>query len=133
MLTTFGVNINNATLLSAGDLYRNGGSALGAASLANRIRENIEVTTSGAAKEFDIFVAGADEITAGLATSQSCGQVMFDANNKCNRAAISCLIGTNATADHEALCNLSVTGASDLVTGKRLAVAVLLAAAHTCE
>jgi hypothetical protein len=133
MLTTLGVNTANATVLSAGDLYRNGASAMGAASLTNRIRENIDVTTSGAAKMFDIFVAGADEITAATATRASCGQTLFNADNSCNVQAISCLIGTNATQTHADLCKLSVTGASDLATGKRLAVAVLLAAAHTCE
>lgn len=133
MLSTLGVNLANMTALSAGDLYRNGASAMGAATLVSRVRENIDVTTSGASKAFDVWVAAADEITTALATSPRCGQAMFDVNNKCNPAAISCLIGTNATSGHVDLCNLSVTGASDLVTGKRLAVAVILAAAHTCE
>src|SRR3954463_4342272 len=62
VLTSLGVNAANATALSAGDLYVNGFNALGGPNYANRIRENIGITTSGASREFDIFAAAADEV-----------------------------------------------------------------------
>src|SRR5262249_38728957 len=60
VLTQVGVNTANTTALSAGDLYRSGFNALGGPNYANRIRENILITTSGASREFDIFAAAAD-------------------------------------------------------------------------
>ena len=44
-----------------------------------------------------------------------------------------CLIGRPATADHIAICNSAVAQASDVETGKKIAVATLLSAAHSCE
>jgi hypothetical protein len=38
-----------------------------------------------------------------------------------------------ATAQHINYCNLTVSSASDVTVGKRLAVADMLAAAYTCE
>ena len=61
------------------------------------------------------------------------GAQIFDAADQCRADGISCLIGTAARADHVDFCNLTVRGASDVATGKRIAVAALLAAAHTCE
>jgi hypothetical protein len=43
------------------------------------------------------------------------------------------LIGTPAQAAHLDFCNITVSSASDPATGKRIAVAALLAAAYTCE
>ena len=48
VLSGVGVNTASTTALSAGDLYRNGFNALGGPNYANRIRENIMITTSGA-------------------------------------------------------------------------------------
>ena len=138
VLTSVGIDINNQTALSAGDLYRNGVTALGAANYPNRIRENIGVTTSGASREFDIFAAGAQEVIDKLPTLARCtvggvGVQLFDANNSCRADGITCLIGVPAQAAHVDLCNLTVSRATDVTTGKRLAVAALLAAAYTCE
>jgi len=137
VLTSFGVNIANTTALSAGDLYRNGFNALGGPNYANRIRENIGIATSGASREFDIFAAAAQTIIDGISALPRCqvggvGAQMFDGNS-CRADGITCLIGVPATAAHLDFCNLTVTSASDAVTGKRIAVAALLAAAYTCE
>jgi len=137
LLTSVGVNVNNATALSAGDLYRNGASALGAPSYANRIRENIGITTSGASREFDIFAAAADEIIAAVPTLPRCqvggvGPQLFNGST-CVPEGITCLIGTPAQPTHVQACNLSISTASDQLTGKRIAVAALMAAAYTCE
>jgi len=139
VLTSLGVNAANTTALSAGDLYTNGFNALGGPNYANRIRENIGITTSGASREFDIFAAASDEIIAAFGNPQSAlmtrcpGAVLFDANNTCQPSGITCLIGTPATSSHLDFCNKTITSASDVPTGERLAVAAMLAAAYTCE
>jgi hypothetical protein len=146
VLTSFGVNIANTTALSAGDLYRNGFNALGGANYGNRIRENISIATSGASREFDIFAAAAPEIIAaftsgtGPLATRCPGAQLFDASNNCVPSGVTCLIGAPATSRHIDYCNLTVQSAthlngntSDFTTGKRLAVAALLAAAYTCE
>jgi len=139
VLTSLGINAANGTALSAGDLYTNGFNALGGPNYANRIRENIGITTSGASREFDIFAAAADEVINAFGNPQSAlmtrcpGATLFDANNACQPSGITCLIGTPATSSHLDFCNLTITSASDVATGKRLAVAAMLAAAYTCE
>jgi hypothetical protein len=138
VLTSVGVNVGNAAALSAGDLYRSGANALGAPNYANRIRENIGITTSGSSREFDIFAAAADEIIAAMPTLTRCmvggtPATLFNASNQCQADGITCLIGVPAQLAHLDLCNLAITGASDPAVGKRLAVAALMAAAYTCE
>jgi hypothetical protein len=138
VLGQFGVNIANTTALSAGDLYRNGFNALGGPNYANRIRENISISTSGASREFDIFAAAADEIitafeTQAPAIAARCpGAQLFDGSNNCQPSGLTCLLGAPATTQHIDYCNLTVKNATPN-NGKRLAVAALLAAAYTCE
>jgi hypothetical protein len=122
--------------LSAGDLYKTGFNALGGANYANRIRENIGITTSGASREFDIFAAGAQEVIDAFAnnTIARCpGAKLFDTANACQPEGITCLIGVPATSQHLLYCNKTITDATDPTIGKRLAVATMLAAAYTCE
>jgi hypothetical protein len=137
LLTSLGVNVANATALSAGDLYRNGYNAMGGANYPNRIRENILISTSGASKAFDIFAAAAPEIITALPTLSRCAvggvnALLFDGNT-CRVDGITCLIGSPAQPAHVDFCNLTVTNASTPDVGKRIAVAALLAAAYTCE
>jgi hypothetical protein len=136
ILTGVGINAANTAAVSAGDLYTNGMSALGAANYANRIRENVAITTSGASREFDIFAAGAPEVIAAFdanSIARCPGAKLFDAAGACQPEGITCLIGQPATSEHVQFCNLTVTSASDVTTGKKLAVAAILAAAYTCE
>jgi hypothetical protein len=139
VLRSLGVDTNAADALSAGGLYRSGTNALGGANFANRIRENIGVSTSGASREFDIFAAASDEIIANVGTLERCKDgggnfaKLFDDTDVCQPSGITCLIGVPASVAHLDFCNLTVTGASDHATGKRLAVAAMLAAAYTCE
>ena len=51
----------------------------------------------------------------------------------CTADAVSCLIGRPATEDHVAICESLVMSASSIDKGKNIAVATLLAAAHSCE
>jgi hypothetical protein len=137
VLTSLGVNMANATALSANQLYRSGDNAMGAPNYANRIRENISITTSGASRLFDIFAAAAPEVINAVPTLARCSAngvnaVMFNGNS-CDPSGIACLIGTTPTLAHIDFCNLTVTNASSIDAGKRIAVAALLAAAYTCE
>ncbi|HTJ44064.1 MAG TPA: hypothetical protein VL463_18285 [Kofleriaceae bacterium] len=138
VLASRGVDIGNGTQLSAGQIYQSSDQALGVANYAARQRENLELTTAAAGKLFDIFVQAAPEIIATMPNRTECqiggvGAQMFNASNQCEADGITCLIGVPATASHIELCNLTVSRASDVETGKKMAVAALLAAAHTCE
>lgn len=138
VLASYGVDVANANNLSAGQLYRDGDFALGAPNYANRIRENLDITTSGASREFDVFAAAADEVIAAIPTLARCqvngvGVQIFDTNSACRADGITCLLGAPATAAHLDFCNITVSQASDPAVGKRIAVAALLAAANTCE
>ncbi|HET7505571.1 MAG TPA: hypothetical protein VFK02_31340 [Kofleriaceae bacterium] len=142
VLASLGVNLTTPAPGSAGALFLDPATpeALGAASDAGRLREDVAVTTSGAARLFDIFAAGADEIAQALPTLKRCQDIggapspaLFDDTDHCDPRAIACLIGQPAQQGHVDVCNMTVTHASDPVIGKRLALAALLAAAYTCE
>lgn len=138
VLRSLGVNMGEAGAVSAAGLYNSGFNALGGPNYANRIRENINITTSSASREFDIFAAASDQIITNINTLERCkvngvGAELFDASNACRIDGITCLIGTPAQAAHLDFCNITVTSAADIATGKRIAVAALLAAAYTCE
>src|SRR5436190_18656443 len=69
VLTSLGVanvGVGTAGALTAAGLYNSGDNAMGASNYANRIRENIGISTSGASREFDIFAAAAPEIIANI-------------------------------------------------------------------
>jgi hypothetical protein len=135
LLRSVGVDMTQMGGASAAQLYATGFNALGAPNFENRIRENISITTSGASREFDIFAAAAPEVIANLGTLPRCaGVALFDAaTNDCRADGITCLIGVPAQAAHLDYCNLTVRNASSVDTGKRVAVAAMLAAANTCE
>jgi hypothetical protein len=140
VLTSVGVNLattGTAAAPSAGDLYKTGASAYGAANYSNRIRENIGITTSGSSREFDIFAAAAPEIIANVPTLARCQvngtPAQLFSGSTCVAEGITCLIGTPATQAHIDYCNYTITHATDLPTGQRIAVAALMAAAYTCE
>jgi hypothetical protein len=138
VLSSLGVNLTNTTANSAGQLYQSGGPAMSVANYPARVRESVTLSTSQASRELDIFAAAAPEIIAAMPTVPRCqiagaGPSLFDAGNQCQLAGISCLIATPATQAHVDLCNQTITRASTPDVGKRLAVAVMLAAAYTCE
>jgi hypothetical protein len=138
VLASRGVDLAAGGELSAGGLYAAGGPALGAPNYAARVRENIDLGLATTAKMFDVYVQAAPEIIANLLGRPECqiggaGAQLFDAANHCVADGVSCLIGVPATATHLDVCNETIRRAADVETGKRLAVAVLAAAAHTCE
>ena len=136
ILTDLGVDLTSTTATSAGDLYTAGQSALGVAVYASRVPEMILPSTSALAKEYDIFVAAASEVLkSNLASSTRCpGVQIVDATTGAfNTDGLSCLLGKPAKPDHLTLVNQLVAAASDQATGQQIAVATLLAAAHTSE
>ena len=139
ILTGIGADMTGTSGTSAGGLYTAGEAALGGPNYANRIRENIAITTSGMSREFDIFAAAAPSIITSFANSTVArcpGAVLFNAGGPpttCNPQGISCLIGEPATGDHVAQCNLTIQNASSDTIGQQMAVAALLASAYTCE
>lgn len=138
VLTSRGVNMGATGALSAGKLYDDGDQALGAPNYGARQREGRELSTATASKMFDIYVQAAPEIIANLPSREECkvagvGTRMFNDANQCTADGITCLLGVPATAAHIEVCNLTVSRASDVEKGKRIAVATILAAANTCE
>jgi hypothetical protein len=139
LLTSLGVNIDaTGDPPTAGQLLKSAGGALGAATYDARVGETLVWSAAGAAKLFDIFVQAAPEIIANVPTVAQCqadgiGPQMFDAQNQCNADAIACITGRPATASHTAICNKIVSSASKPEVGKRIAVATLMSAAHSCE
>jgi hypothetical protein len=138
VLASRGVNLASTTALSAGLIYRQSTAALGGANYEARIRETIDLGVATAAKLFDIYVQAAPEIIANLPSRPECVKngapaQLFDAANRCVPSGFSCLMGVPATTQHLAICNETVKRAADVDSGKRMAVALLAAAAHTCE
>lgn len=144
MLTQLGVDLeataggNNPP--TAGQLLDGGGNALGVSNYGARASESLVWTAAGAAKMFDIFVQAAPDIIANAPNQPICqevagtpGPALFDENGQCNKDAISCIIGTQATDAHVAICNSAVLSASDLEKGKSIAVATIMSAAHSCD
>jgi len=101
----------------------------------SRVAEMIIPSTSALAKEYDIFVAAASEILKdNLASSTRCpGVQLLDTTGNFTHDGISCILGKPAKPDHLTLVNQLVAAASDQATGQQIAVATLLAAAHTSE
>jgi hypothetical protein len=130
---------------SAGALYTAGSNSMGAPSYASRVRENLVPSTAGMSRLFDIFSSASVDIIAGFANIEACkvagvSPPLFDnGGSTCNAEAFKCLIGLPASAAHLDICNKTIAGAKnaagnpDQAIGQRLAVAVMLSAAHTCE
>jgi hypothetical protein len=138
VLSSVGVDLTRTADASAAALYRDGTAALGAPDYPNRIRENRAITTAAAVRAFDIFAAAADEIIAAVPTLARCKIAgmpvqLFDADDHCMIDGITCLIGVPAQQPHVDQCYQTILRASSHAIGKRLAVAVLMAAAYTCE
>jgi hypothetical protein len=136
VLSKLGVNMAATGATSAAVLYKGGNQAMGAPNYGARVPEAIEITTAGATKLFDIFVQAAPEVIAAIPTvakKNGTAIAMFDAGGKCTSDGIAFLQGYPATQAQIDLCNNILGSASSAAIGQTLAVATLLAAAHTCE
>lgn len=145
LLRSRGVAVPGTGAASAGQLFTTGQNSMGAPSYAVRVRENLVPSTSGMSRLFDIFASASTEIIAGFANIEACkvagvAPPLFDAGgSQCNAEAFKCLMGLPAIPEHLDICNKTIAGARnaagapDQAIGQRLAIAVMLAAAHTCE
>ncbi len=138
LLESRGVDLTATDELSAGFIYRGSTVALGGPKYSDRVRETVELGIATASKLFDIYVQAAPELIANMPTRAACMKggtpaQLFDASNKCVASGFSCLMGLPASAEHLAICNETIKRAADVESGKRMAVALLAAAAHTCE
>lgn len=139
ILTSLGVDLDKqSTPPSAGQLYKSGGGALGVANYDARVGEALTWSAAGAAKLFDIFVQAAPEIIAGVEGAPQCkvngvSAPMFNADDSCNADSLACIMGRPASDTQVAVCSHLVQQASDIETGKRVAVATVMAATHSCE
>jgi len=143
VLQSLGVTIpatvgTGAAALTGGALYVGGAGALGAPIYGARIPESVEITTAGATKLFDIFVQSAPSIVTAMPNLARCKTAgvaasMFDAQGKCTLEGITCLQGAPAMQSQKDLCDQALTEASTPQIGQTIAVASILAAAHTCE
>jgi len=131
---------------TAGYLYFAGKDSLGVPKQDSRLGEKEEHSTASAMKMMDIFIQSAPQIVANIGDPQKApactlngkNYPMFAGDNTCIEESVSCLIGTPATDDHMLLCNLVLQkaksgDATDMMKKKNMAVALLLAAAHSCQ
>jgi hypothetical protein len=108
-------------------------SALGAANYGGRIPEAPFASTSSLGKAFDIYATASTDIIAATWAPTACPGVKLTEAGKFTKDAVSCLIGKPARPEHMALADDLVAQAATPAEGQRIAVAALLAAAHTCE
>lgn len=132
---------------SPGFLYSTAEDAFSVPKMDSRRGEKDGHTTASAMRLFDIFIQAAPQIIANIdnpSLAPACvlnGQThpMFDPiDGSCVEESISCLLGTPATEDHVVLCNLILDKADpiddeDVTRKQHIAVASMLAAAHSCE
>lgn len=142
----------STTTQSTAYVYCNDRLTLGLTNYTGRISEPTSLNTAAATKIMDLFVTAAVEIipsnSSGLMrlTAPACmtgsptvGAIMFNADNTCNEEGITCLQGYPATADQVALCSrvatqaVAASGFTQVVSGRRLAVATILAGSDVCE
>lgn len=118
---------------TASGIYAAGGAALGVAAYSGRVPEALFASTSSMAKQFDIYIAAANEIVTNYAQATGCtGSTLLEGNNL-SKDAISCLMGKPATDDHVSLATSLIAAAPTPADGQKMAIAAILSAAHTCE
>jgi hypothetical protein len=81
---------------------------------------------------FDIYaMASYDAVTDNWEAPACPGVKVIGADGKFTKDGVSCLIGKPATDEHVAIANDAV--AKNPTDGAKIAIAALLAAAHTCQ
>ena len=106
--------------------------ALGAANYNGRVPEAPFASTAAISKMFDIYSMASYDAVADNWSAPACpGVKVIGADGKFSRDGISCLIGKPATEEHVAIANDAI--AKNPQDGAKIAIAALLAAAHTCQ
>jgi len=107
-------------------------AALGAANYNGRVPEAPFASTAAVAKMFDIFAMAAyDPVEADWSAPACPGVKVLGDDGKFTRDGLSCLMGKPATEEHVAIANDAI--AKNPQDGAKIAIAALLAAAHTCQ
>jgi hypothetical protein len=119
---------------SGRDIFNRGDSAaaLGGPNYNGRVPEAPFASTAAVSKMFDIYAMAAYDAVSPDWSSTACpGVKVIGADGKFTKDGISCLIGKPASEEHLALANDAIT--KNPADGAKIAVAALLAAAHTCQ
>lgn len=146
---------SGANTQSTSFVYCTSQLTLGIPQYTARLSESTSVTAGTATKIVDLYATAATEIEQRLvanafpAAATACVDktgtqaVMFNANNTCNEAGVTCLQGYPATAEQVSLCSRIVTQAQAsgtaaspipaVTAGRRLAIATILAGTNLCE
>ncbi|MDB4940744.1 MAG: hypothetical protein JWP97_278 [Labilithrix sp.] len=107
-------------------------AALGAANYNGRVGEAPFSSASAMAKMFDIFaMASYDAVVDGWAAPACPDTKVLGADGKFTKDGLSCLMGKPASAEHLAVANDAIT--KNPADGAKIAIAAVLAAAHTCQ
>lgn len=106
-------------------------AALGGANYNGRVPEAPFASTSAVSKMFDIFAMASYDAVDPNWEAPACPGVKLLENDQFTKDGISCLIGRPATKEHIDLANDAIT--RNPTEGAQIAVAALLAAAHTCQ
>ncbi|MEO6953299.1 MAG: hypothetical protein ABI321_15980 [Polyangia bacterium] len=147
LLTDVGIDPTTGNAMTAGGLYKSGAGALGKPDYSNRLAESAGLSTAGAVRLYDIFVAAVPGIVAAMPTQARCMVAgaptnMFTTDGTaCTMEGITCVTGSPATQQQKDLCDSAVGSSADMVgtgnnaltVGQVVAVASLMSAAHSCE
>jgi hypothetical protein len=147
---------SGANTQSTSFVYCTSQLTLGIPQYTARLAESTSVTSGTGTKMMDLYATAATEIEQKLvnnafpAAATGCLDpktgamaVMFNPNNSCNEAGVTCLQGYPATTDQVALCTSIVNQAqastsaagniAAVTAGRRLAIATILAGTQLCE
>jgi hypothetical protein len=117
---------------SATTIYKASSAQLGAPNYAGRVPEAPFSSTSAMSKLFDIFTMGSYEVVGANFAATSCGTTkVLGADGKFTKDGLSCLMGKPALDEHVAIANDAI--AKNPTDGAKIAIAAVLAAAHTCQ
>ncbi|MFO0736980.1 MAG: hypothetical protein U0270_13925 [Labilithrix sp.] len=106
-------------------------AALGAANYGGRVPEAPFASTSAISKMYDIFAMASYDIVADDWNPPACPSVKMIIDGKFSKDGISCLLGKPATDEYVAIANDAIT--KNPTDGAKIAIAAMLAAAHTCQ
>jgi hypothetical protein len=117
---------------SATTIYKASTAQLGAPNYQGRVPEAPFASTSTMSKMFDIFTMGSYEVGAATWTGSGCGTAkVLGPDGKFTKDGLSCLMGKPALDEHVAIANDAI--AKNPTDGAKIAIAAVLAAAHTCQ
>lgn len=120
--------VSGLSLYNAGDSP----AALGAPNYSGRVPEAPFASTSATAKMFDIYTMASYDVLAPDWEAPACpGVKVIGADGRFTKDGISCLMGKPATDEHVAIANDAII--KNPTDGAKIAIAALLAAAHTCQ